>query len=63
MALYGYARVDAAPVKLLQAKLREAIHSVIDVTEYNGQIDLEKQDAAHIEAHRQVVFDAIRGAI
>ena len=55
--------LDAAPVKLLQAKLREAIHSVIDVTEYNGQIDLEKQDAAHIEAHRQVVFDAIRGAI
>ncbi len=55
--------LDAAPVKLLQAKLRDAIHSVIDVAEYNGQIDMEKQDAAHIEAHRQVVFDAIRGAI
>lgn len=55
--------LDACPVKLLQAKLREAINSVIEVAEYNAQIDLESQDAAHIEAHRQVVFDAIRGAI
>ena len=52
--------LDAAPVKLLQAKLREAIESVIDVAEYNAQIELEKQDSAHIEAHRRVVFDAIK---
>lgn len=51
--------LDAAPVKLLQAKLREAIESVIDVAEYNAQIELEVQDAANIEAHRRVVFDAI----
>ena len=53
--------LDAAPVKLLQSKLREAIHSVLDVAEYNAQIEQEKQDAAHVEAHRQVVFEAIRG--
>lgn len=51
--------LDAAPVKLLQAKLREAIDSVIDIHEFNAQIDLEKDDSAHIEAHRRVVFDAI----
>ena len=54
--------LDAAPVKLLQLKLREAIHSVLDVAEYHAQIEQEKQDAAHVEAHRQVVFEAIRGA-
>lgn len=61
---YGSTKVvelDAAPVKLLQAKLRETIQSVIDVAEYNAQVELEKQDSAHIEAHRQVVFDAIKG--
>jgi len=54
--------LDAAPVKLLQSKLRESIQSVIDVDEFNSQCDLERQDAAHIEAHRRVVFDAIQGA-
>ena len=54
--------LDAAPVELLQQKLREAIESVIDVQEFNGQIDLEAADAAHIEAYRRVVFDAIKGA-
>ena len=54
--------LDACPVKLLQSTLREAIHSVIDITEFNNQLDMEKQDSAHIEAHRRVVFDAIKGA-
>ena len=53
--------LDAAPVTLLQSKLREAIESVIDKAEFNAQVELEKQDAAHIEAHRQVVFEAING--
>jgi hypothetical protein len=61
---YGRTKVvelDAAPVKLLQSKLREAIESVIDVVEFNAQLQLEQDDAANIEAHRQVVMDAIRG--
>jgi ParB-like nuclease domain len=61
---YGATKVvelDACPVKLLQSKLRDAIHSVIDVDEFNAQRKNEEQDAAHIEAHRQVVFDAIGG--
>lgn len=61
---YGATKVvelDAAPVKLLQSKLREAIESVIDVAEFNAQVEQEAQDSAHIEAHRQVVFEAING--
>jgi ParB-like nuclease domain len=63
IAKYGVkvVELDAAPVKLLQAKLREAIQSVMDVEEYNAQVALEVQDAANVEAHRQVVFDAIQG--
>lgn len=55
--------LDAAPVKMLQAGLRRAIESVIDVDEYNAQIELERTDSAHVEAHRQVVFEAIKGAL
>ena len=61
---YGATKVvelDAAPVKLLQSKLREAIESVIDVTEFNAQVEQEVQDSAHIQAHRQIVFEAING--
>lgn len=61
---YGSTKVvelDAAPVKLLQSKLREAIESVIDVAEFNAQVEQEAQDSAHIEAHRRVVFEAING--
>ncbi len=61
---YGATKVvelDACPVKFLQAKLRDSIHSVIDVAEFNAQRVAEEQDAANIEAHRRVVFDAIGG--
>ncbi|MDD2224370.1 MAG: ParB/RepB/Spo0J family partition protein [Pseudomonas sp.] len=61
---YGSTKVvelDAAPVVLLQTKLREAIESVIDMAEFNAQVEQERQDAAHIEAHRQIVFEAIKG--
>jgi hypothetical protein len=54
--------LDAAPVRLLQSKLREEIEGIIDMTEFKAQIDQSKQDSAHIEAHRRVVFEAIRGA-
>lgn len=54
--------LDAAPVRLLQDSLRQAIQSVIDVQEFNAQVELERQDAAHIEAHRRVVLEAIRTA-
>lgn len=55
------AELDAAPVTLLQTKLKEVIESVIDVAEFNAQVEMEKQDSAHIEAYRQVVLEAING--
>ena len=61
IAQYGTraAELDAAPVTLLQSKLREAIESVIDVAEFNAQIDIERDDAAEVEAYRRTVFKAI----
>lgn len=54
--------LDAAPVKLLQKKLHDAIASVINVDEFHAQVDLEKSDAGHVEAYRRTVFEAIGGA-
>jgi hypothetical protein len=54
--------LDAAPVEFLQQKLRDAIHGVIDLDEFRRQVEQEKVDAAWIDAHRRVVFDAIKGA-
>ena len=34
----------------------------IDIDEFNAQIELEKADAAHLSAYRQVVIEAIGGA-
>ena len=64
LAKYGTKAVelDAAPVRLLQMKLRHAIESAIDLEEFHAQRDLEQLDAAHIEAHRQVVCEVIKGA-
>jgi hypothetical protein len=59
---YGIKAVelDAAPVTLLQQKLENAIESVIDIDEYNSQIELEEEDATEIEARRSLVFEAIK---
>ena len=51
--------LDAAPFPLLQKKLRDAINRSIDVEEFNAQVELEKSDAAVIEAHRRAVVEAI----
>ena len=61
---YGIKAVelDAAPVTLLQQKLENAIGSVIDIDEYNSQIELEEEDASEIEARRSLVFEAIKGS-
>jgi hypothetical protein len=53
--------LDAAPVTLLQSKLREAINSVIDVDEFNAQMEQEAKDAAEIDARRKLVIEAVTG--
>jgi hypothetical protein len=51
--------LDAAPVKFLQGRLRDSIESVINTDEFNAQVDLEKEDAAYIEAYRKVALEAL----
>lgn len=53
--------LDAAPVDLIQKKLREAIEAVIDVSAFNAQVELEKEDARFVEAHRRSVLQALGG--
>ena len=52
--------LDAAPVVLLQEKLREAIESVLDMHEFKAQIKLEEQDAIELKAHRTVVLETLK---
>jgi hypothetical protein len=51
--------LDAAPVKLLQKKLREAIESVLDMEEFRAQVKQQENEAADIQARRIVVFKAL----
>lgn len=55
--------LDAAPVELLQEKLREAIKSVIDIDEFNEQLELEEADAVELEARRDLTIELIKGSI
>jgi hypothetical protein len=59
---YGSNRVvelDAAPVVLLQEKLKDAIESVIDMNEFNSQLQIQDQEAVELYAHRTVVFETM----
>jgi hypothetical protein len=60
---HGYQAVelDAAPVDLIQDRLREAIQSVIDLELYNAQVRQEEEDCAIIQAKREAVIDLIQG--
>jgi hypothetical protein len=62
---YGSDRVvelDAAPVELLQEKLRESIEDYLDLEEFNAQKELQNQEAVEIQAYRTVVFNALGGS-
>jgi ribosomal 50S subunit-associated protein YjgA (DUF615 family) len=59
---YGSDRVvelDAAPVELLQEKLRDAIEDFLDMDEFNAQKELQNQEAVEIQAYRSIVFNAL----
>jgi hypothetical protein len=53
--------LDAAPVDLLQEKLRGAIESVLDMDEFNAQIKIEEQDAIELKARRTIVLETLSG--
>lgn len=64
-ARYGSNRaveLDAAPVELLQDKLRDEIESVLDMEEFNAQIELQESESAEIQARRTIVFKALGGS-
>jgi hypothetical protein len=53
--------LDAAPVELLQEKLRGAIELVLDMDEFNAQMKIEEQDAIELKARRTVVLETLSG--
>lgn len=52
--------LEAVPPAELQDMLRKAIDEVLDVAAYNREIDLEKKDAAHLDAVRRAVQVLLR---
>jgi ParB-like chromosome segregation protein Spo0J len=53
--------VEALPPAQLQAELRKAIDSVIDVATFNAEVDREKQDAMHLAGVRATVAKTLQG--
>jgi len=54
------AELDAAPVELLQNKLRDAIEGCLDMELFRAEIEKEKEDAAFIAARKKIVLEAIK---
>lgn len=54
------AELDAAPVELLQTKLREAIEASLDMEIFNAELEAEKEDARFIEAVKKTAVDSIQ---
>jgi len=53
------AELDAAPVVLLQGKLRDAIESCLDMNLFKAELAKERGDAAFITATKQAVMKAM----
>ena len=53
------AELDAAPVALLQDKLRDAIERCLDMELFRVELEKEKDDAAFIAAKKQMVIRTI----
>jgi hypothetical protein len=49
--------LEAVPPEQLQAILRQAIDSVLDVSAFNAELDAEKRDAAHLAGLRRALRD------
>ena len=53
------AELDAAPLSLLQDKLRDAIESCLDMNLFQAELGKEKEDVAFIAAKKQMVIRTI----
>jgi len=54
------AELDAAPVELLQEKLRTAIESCLDMEVFEAELEEEKKDAAFITATKKLLIQSIQ---
>jgi len=54
------AELDAAPVELLQNKLRDAIESCLDMEVFQAELEEEKKDAAFITATKKLLVQSIQ---
>jgi hypothetical protein len=55
--------LEAVPPERLQAILRDAIDSVLDIDAYNRELDAEEEDAARLEGLRRAVLKQIGPAL
>jgi hypothetical protein len=55
------AELDAAPVALLQGKLRDAIEGCLSMDLFRAELEKEKEDAVFIAAQKKVVLKALGG--
>lgn len=53
------AELDAAPVTLLQDKLRAAIENSLDMETFRAELDQERQDAVQIAASKRMVIETL----
>lgn len=53
------AELDAAPIELLQTKLREAIEATLDMEIFNAEREQEKKDAQFVQAVKQIALKSI----
>jgi hypothetical protein len=53
--------LEALDPKVLMDDLDEVIRGVIDVELFNGEVEREQEEAAHLEATRRAVREALRG--
>ncbi|MCK9233356.1 MAG: ParB N-terminal domain-containing protein [Syntrophales bacterium] len=57
------AELDAAPVELLQDKLRDAIESCLDMELFRAEIEKEKEDAVFIAARKKIILEALKECV
>jgi hypothetical protein len=57
------AELDAAPVTLLQDKLRDAIQASLDMDIFRAELDKERMDAAEILATKKIVVETLKGGL
>lgn len=52
--------LDAAPVKWIQEKLREAIEAELDMNEFRAQEALEQEDSVELQSHRRQLIEVLQ---